>query len=133
MKIICDTHVLLFWASSPERLTAKARQRLENGLEKGDLACSDISWWEIALLHERGRISLPSNVTLQRYMNELIKALRLEVLPVTPEIATLSHSETFKHNDPADRLIAATAIHHRASLITADEKLRVLPQIKIVW
>lgn len=66
-------------------------------------------------------------------MHRLIKALRLEVLPITPDIAALSLSEPFNHKDPADRLIATTAIVHRAHLITADEKLRALPQLKTIW
>ena len=133
MKIICDTHVLLFWASDPDRLTARARRALENGMEKNDLACADITWWEIALLHERGRIVLPPEVTLQRYMHGLITALRLESLPVTPVIATLSRSDSFDRKDPADRLIAATAMAHRAPLVTADEKLRAIPRLKTIW
>ncbi|MCL4460120.1 MAG: type II toxin-antitoxin system VapC family toxin [Nitrospirae bacterium] len=133
MKTICDTHVLLFWAHEPDRLTTAARQILENHSGDGSLACADITWWEIALLEERGRIRLPPDVTPQYYMQELIKALRLDVLPITPDIAALSVSEPFRHKDPADRLIAATAIIHRAPLITADEQLRSLPRLKTIW
>ena len=63
MKTMCDTHILLFWANDPGRLTAKARQALKTGVEEGSLSCADITWWEIALLHERGRLRLPPNVT----------------------------------------------------------------------
>lgn len=133
MKIICDTHVLLFWAHEPGRLTTAARKAMENNSDDGILACADITWWEIALLHERGRIRLPTDVSPQRYMQGLIKALRLDVLPITPDIATLSTSEPFRHKDPADRLIAATAIIHRAPLITADEQLRSLSRLQIIW
>ncbi|MEB3360555.1 MAG: PIN domain-containing protein [Synechococcaceae cyanobacterium] len=48
-------------------------------------------------------------------------------MPITAEIAVLSRSCIFQHGDPADRLIAATALHGRWPLITADEKLRALP------
>jgi len=133
MKTICDTHILLFWANEPGRLTDKALKALERGREEATLSCADITWWEISLLHERGRIRLPPDVTLQRYMQGIIAALRLSVLPITPDIATLSRSEQFGHKDPADRLIAATAIVHRATLITADEKLRALPKLQTLW
>lgn len=133
MKIICDTHVLLFWANEPDRLTALAKKTLEENREKRTLACADISLWEIALLHERGKIVLPKDVSIERYMQAMIAALHLEVLTITPEIATLSRSKMFTHQDPADRLIASTAIVHQAPLISSDKKLSTLEFLKILW
>ena len=65
-KIICDTHVLLFWANEPDRLTVRAKKTLDENREKGILASADITLWEIALLHERGRMVLPPDVTIER-------------------------------------------------------------------
>jgi PIN domain nuclease of toxin-antitoxin system len=59
--------------------------------------------------------------------------MAMTVLPITAEIAELSQSAVFSHGDPADRLIAATALAHRAALITADEKLRVIPNLRCIW
>lgn len=132
-KIICDTHVLLFWANEPARLTSLARKTLDESKEKGTLACADITLWEMALLHERGKIVLPPDVAIERYMHAIINALHLEVLTITPDIAALSRSEMFHHQDPADRLIASTAIVHQAPLISADKKLSILDQLKILW
>lgn len=56
----------------------------------------------------------------------MLAALRLQVLPITPEIALLSRSDLFQHGDPADRLIGATALQLGARLITADAKLCAL-------
>jgi PIN domain nuclease of toxin-antitoxin system len=39
----------------------------------------------------------------------------------------------FSHSDPADQIIAATAIHYYANLITSDKKLRDITQLKIIW
>jgi PIN domain nuclease of toxin-antitoxin system len=130
---ICDTHILLFWAHEPERLSAPARQALELGLSQGELAIADISLWELALLHERGRLVLPADVTPGFYLKQLLAALRLQVLPITPEIALLSRSTLFQYGDPADRLIGATALELGAPLITADAKLRALPELNSVW
>jgi len=110
MPTICDTHILLFWAHEPERLTAPAQQALELGLSRGELAIADISLLELALLHERGRLVLPEDVAPSHYLSQLLAALRLEVLPITAEIALLSRSPLFQHGDPADRLIGATAL-----------------------
>ena len=132
-KIICDTHVLLFWANEPDRLTVRAKKTLDENREKGILASADITLWEIALLHERGRMVLPPDVSVERHMQAIIYALNLEVLAITPEIAALSRSGMFRHQDPADRFIASTAIIHQAPLISADRKLSELEPLKIIW
>ena len=133
MPTICDTHILLFWAHEPERLTPPAQQALELGLSRGELAIADITLWELALLHERGRLVLPHDVAPSHYLKQLQAALRLQVLPITAEIALLSRSSLFPHGDPANRLIGATALHHGASLITADAKLRALAELNTIW
>ncbi len=133
MRIICDTHILLFWANEPKRMSRPASAVLERERNEGGLAISDITFWELALLHERGRLHLPEGVTAALYMNRLVEALRLDVLPILPEIAVGSRSSQFQHGDPADRIIAATAIHHHAPLITADEKLRDLVGLETIW
>jgi PIN domain nuclease of toxin-antitoxin system len=133
MPTICDTHVLLFWAHEPERLTATARQAIEKGRTNGELAIADITLWELALLHERGRLVLPADVSADLYLKRLLAALRLQVLPITPEIALRSRSDLFLHGDLADRLIGATALQLGAPLITADAKLRAVPGLENVW
>ena len=133
MPTICDTHILLFWAHEPERLSSTARQALEKGLSRGELAIADITLWELALLRERGRLLLQADVDADFYLKQLLAALRLQVLPITPEIALLSRSDLFLHGDPADRLIGATALQLGAPLITADSKLRALPGLHSVW
>ncbi|MCX5954125.1 MAG: type II toxin-antitoxin system VapC family toxin [Cyanobacteria bacterium] len=133
MQIICDTHIPLFWANAPSRLSRSAAAALEKGRQDGQLAIADISLWEIALLHERGRLRLPDDVAAVEYLSHLLQALRLNVLPITANIAVLSRSSLFQHGDPADRLIAATALHGGWPLITADEMLRALPDLHCIW
>jgi PIN domain nuclease of toxin-antitoxin system len=133
MRIICDTHIPLFWANAPSRLSRNAAAALEKGRQDGQLAIADISLWELALLHERGRLLLPEDVSAVEYVSRLLQALRLHVLPISADIAVLSRSSLFHHGDPADRLIAATALHGRWPLITADEKLRALPELHCIW
>jgi PIN domain nuclease of toxin-antitoxin system len=63
----------------------------------------------------------------------MVKALKLTVLPITPTIAELAQSPEFNHGDPADKIIAATAIAHNATLITADDKLHEIKSLNWVW
>ena len=131
MLTICDTHILIFWQDDPKRLSKKAKQALEKSLASKSLACSDISFWEIAMLFRAGR--LRNDVPAAQYMNDIILTMSLSVLPITPEIATLSQQELFIHKDPADRLIASTAVVNKAPLISADSKLLNIKPLEIIW
>jgi PIN domain nuclease of toxin-antitoxin system len=133
MLIICDTHVLLFWADRRGRLTKSALEALEKGMAEGKLACAAISFWEIAVLFRKNRLALPAQHSPVSYMEDIIDSLGLTILPLTPAIAALAESGIVTHGDPGDRLIAATALAHQAPLITADEKLRSIPGLRYIW
>ncbi len=133
MLIICDTHILLFWADCRERLTITAQQAVENGRTDGKLACAAISFWEIALLFRKNRLVLPAQHTSASYMDDIVMSLELQILSITPAIAALAESGIIPHGDPGDRLIAATAIAHQAPLITADNKLHSIPGLRCIW
>lgn len=133
MKIICDNHALLFWADRRDRLSPRALAAMENGRSTQSLACADISLWEIAILFRKGRLRLAPDVTPADYVDTIIQALALTVLPITPAIAALAESGAVPHGDPADRLIAATAMVTEAPLVTIDEKLHALPQLRCIW
>jgi PIN domain nuclease of toxin-antitoxin system len=129
--ITCDTRALLYWALAPERLSGEAVAALEEGRRERTLACADIVLWEIGQLAARGRIARHGDT--KRFICDLIAALRLRVLPMEPDIAVLAHSALSPHKDPADPLIAATALYHRAPLISADEKLAAIRAIQTIW
>jgi PIN domain nuclease of toxin-antitoxin system len=133
MLTICDTNILLFWADEPRRLSATARAALDLGTESANLACSDISLWEIAMLYARGRVNNRAGVASSAYIQDILTGMSMVVLPITAEIAELSQNAMFTHGDPADRLIAATALAHRAPLLTADEKLRSTLGLRCIW
>lgn len=129
--IVLDTHVLVYDALAPARLSLRARKAIDHAFATRELACCDISLWEIAMLVARDR--LDPGMDARQFLDDLIAVRRLQVLPITPEIAVLSQSDAFSHGDPADRLIAATALLHRAPLVTSDVKLRKLKEISTVW
>jgi len=133
MLTICDTNILLFWADRRDCLTVTAQQALEKGRVEGNLACSGISFWEIAMLFRKSRLVLPTQRTPASYMEDIVESLGLNILPLTPTIAALAESGIIAHGDPGDRLIAATALAHQAPLITADGKLRATPGLQCIW
>ncbi|AHF01530.1 twitching motility protein PilT [Thiomicrospira aerophila AL3] len=130
---MCDTHVLIFWASSPEKLTDKANQLIRLGLTKGTLACSDISLWEMAMLIDKNRLCLPTTIKASEYIQTIIDAMNLRVLPITAEVAELAQLDDFVHGDTADRLVAATTLANNGTLITADAKLHKVKRLKCEW
>ena len=129
--VVCDTHALVFDALAPTELGAKAARAIETACEAGELACADISLWEIAMLMEKGRLDV--DATSADFLATLVAARRLTVLPITPAIAALAASNVVSVGDPADRLIAATAIAHRASLVTKDARLTGIPDLQAIW
>jgi len=129
--VVLDTNALVFDALQPRRLTPKALRAIEAACSRGDLACSDISLWEIAMLVAKNRLDPGAELT--QFLHDLIQARGLRVLPITPEIAALAQSAEFSHGDPADRIISATALYHKAKLVSADTRLRKLNSIEVVW
>lgn len=131
MLTICDTHALVFDAIDPQRLSKLAREAIQKAAENGELACADISLWEIAMLQSRVRLGSP--LPLTELLESICTANRLHVLPVTPAIAITAQGQIFQHGDAADRLIASTALENNAPLITADKALQALPQLGTIW
>jgi PIN domain nuclease of toxin-antitoxin system len=129
--IVLDTHALIYDALTPARLSARARKAVELAFTKRELACSDISLWEIAMLIARKRL-IPV-IDARQLLDDIIAARHVRVLPITSEIAVLSRSDMSSHGDQADRLIAATALLHRAPLIASDARLRKLKEGATIW
>jgi prevent-host-death family protein len=84
-------------------------------------------------LRGKGHLLLFGTQAPEAYLRDLVIGLELEVLTITPEIAVIAQSDIFTRKDPADRLIAATAIYHHAGLISADHQLRSIPKLRAIW
>jgi PIN domain nuclease of toxin-antitoxin system len=125
--LILDTHVLVHDALSPGRLSSRAKRMLQSM----PLACSDISLWEIGMLIAKGRLTVASET--EQFLEDVIHARTITVLPITPRIAAPSQSKDFLQADPADRIIAATAMANHCQLLSADDLLRRLPSVQVIW
>ena len=115
--ILLDTHVLLWFRTAERQIGPHCRQQVAEALQEGILAVSAFSFWEIAMLLDKGRISLPSEIApwradlLENYLTEI---------PVDGQIGIRANNLPNFHADPADRIIVATALEgHR--LLTADD------------
>ena len=131
MTMICDSHVLIFDALAPYRLGHKAADLPVQAEARGDPACADVSRWEIAMMLNKDRLHVDADI--RTFLRNVISARNIQVPPITVEIAELSQHLAFGHRDPAHRLIAATAIHHRAPLLTSDERLHAIDALETLW
>jgi len=130
--LILDTCALVFDALEPSRLSKKTAAAIAQADDAGTLACCDISLWEIAMLVAKRR--LDPGTDAQKFMQLILAARNIKVLPITPEIAAKSSQPDFcPHGDPADRIIAASTILHKAKLVTSDQKLTTVTRLHIVW
>lgn len=129
--VVCDTHALVFDALAPQQLSPKAARAIQRAEADGVLACADISLWEVSMLIQKGRLTV--DAAAEDFLEMLLASRAVRVLPITPKIAALAASPGFTHGDPADRLIAATALANKAPLITKDARLRDVPNLKTLW
>ena len=125
--LLLDTCALIWDALQPERLSRKAAAAIG---QADELACSDISLWEVAMLVAHDR--LDPGCDCETFLQLALAARAIQVLPVTPAIAQRSVDLNL-HGDPADRLIAATAQVHKARVVTADRLLRQARAVPTLW
>lgn len=117
--ILLDTHVAIWWTTDT-KLGKRSTAIINNAQAEDRLCVSAISFWEIAMLVAKRRLRALKSATEQRTR---ILAAGIRELPLTGEICILAGELENLHADPADRLIAATAIAHDATLVTADDRL----------
>lgn len=130
--MVLDTHVLLWWTTAPERISARARRAMEHALRRGPVVASTISLFEIVTAGRRGRLQL--TISTADWLAELPRILDLRLEPVTTAIAQAAGAfPDAIPGDPADRLIVATARALNARLVTADQRLRRSGLVDTVW
>jgi PIN domain nuclease of toxin-antitoxin system len=125
--IVLDTHIFLWINLDQGRVPAHILNTIKS---ENRLGLAAISLWEIAMLVQYGRVTIP-DASLLAWFCTVLKAEKLRILPITPDIAVRSGALEM-HGDPADRLIAATALEHNCRLATVDDRLLNLKSLKTV-
>ena len=127
--IVLDTHAFLWWAQGSRSLSPRAMSAI---IRDGDLGIPAISLWELAMLADKGRIEFDRPVGEWLETATMLPGVRL--LPITPAIAAASVSiGRVLRQDPADHLIAATALTLGAPLVTRDTVIPRLPGLVTIW
>ena len=122
MRLLLDTHLLVWAAGAPERLSSVARDMIED--PGNTLVFSVVSIWEVAIKHGLGRPEFQTDprVFRQRLMNNSFKELLITSEHVVG-VATLPAI----HRDPFDRLLIAQAIAEDLLFVSGDQKIGEYP------
>jgi PIN domain nuclease of toxin-antitoxin system len=118
--ILLDTHALIWLDEGSDRLGAKSLSLIDQSLKLEELSVSVISFWEVAMLVNKGRLEIQMDVI--QWRRSLLEN-GLQEIALSGDIAVNSALLKDFHGDPADRMIVATARSLEARLCTADEKI----------
>jgi len=120
--LLLDTHTVHWWSSDRSRLSATAQAAITEATE---LCVADLTWYELAMPAERGKIEM--SIPVPSWLRRLGSAVR--TVPLSSAIAhrAVTLPAPFPR-DPMDRIIFATAVEHGWPLVTKDRRLRDLPQ-----
>jgi len=121
MKLLLDTHVLLWSLLDPAKLTRQVAIELEN--PSNELWLSPISIWEIIILAEKGRVVLDADPVT--WVRDVLRKIPVKEASLNYEVSIQSRMLDLSHEDPAGRFLAATAVVYDLTLVTADERLIV--------
>lgn len=123
MKYLLDTHVILWWFTTPEKIKLKAQQIIKD--KSNIIFLSSASFWEMAIKKSIGKLTLPHNLL------ETATAEGFKFLPIMPEEGLGVADLPFLHSDPFDRLLIIQAKLHDLVIITNDSKIIEYPVISI--
>jgi PIN domain nuclease of toxin-antitoxin system len=127
--LLLDTHALVWLASDQEQLTDVGKAMIRQFA--GRLFMSAISSLEIALLVKRSRLELP--LPPERFVAECLRHHAITEIPVDTAIAMAAAALPDIHNDPFDRILAATAIIRGLELLSKDTVLPRYPGLNVSW
>mgnify|MGYP003563353996 FL=1 len=122
MPVLLDTHVLIWSLSDSENISGRVKKIIDDAKNENRLLISSISLWEIAMLKSKKRINIYKPI--KEFLKAIVEIDGIKVIDISSYIAADSTLllDNF-HGDPADRIIAATAINNGAILLTRDSQI----------
>jgi PIN domain nuclease of toxin-antitoxin system len=119
LRLLLDTHALLWTLVEPNRLSARAAAAI--AAEDNEVFVSIVSPWEMAIAKARGRMDPPDDLEIQ------LEQRRFKFLPVTLRHTRMIESLPHHHRDPFDRMLIAQAQVEGLTIVTVDRLLRSYP------
>lgn len=119
MRLLLDTHALLWWLGANPTLSVPAHDAI--AAADSDVYVSAVTAWEIVIKKRLGKLEAPSGLGRE------IAAHRFEPLPITLVHALAVERLADHHEDPFDRMLVAQAIVEDLVLVTRDPNIRKYP------
>lgn len=128
--ILVDTQLVIWLAVEPDKVSRRASEAIREARRVDGVAISDKTLWELAMAFAKGRIG--DDLSLRDLLEETERTF--VVLPVNAAIAerSVQFGKSFP-SDPADRIIAATAIVYGLRLVTAHAQIRKSGDVSCIW
>jgi len=128
LKLLLDTHVLLWAAGDDRRLPARIRGQLTNSAN--ELMLSAASGWEIIVKEQAGRLRIKGGAS--KFLEARVREAGLIVLPVLWLHVLRVHELPLHHRDPFDRLLVAQAQIEKLPIVTADRDMARYA-VEVIW
>lgn len=123
MKYLLDTHIILWWLTTPEKIHKKAQKIIKD--KSNSIYVSSASLWEMAIKKSIGRLTLPHNLI------EIMAIENFKILPINAEESLNVADLPMHHTDPFDRLMIMQAKLNDLIIITRDAKFAEYPVITL--
>ena len=132
MTYLLDTHTWVWWYMNPQKLSRRVTDLIGDTTRYDELLLSAISPWEFCKLLEKGRIAISCNP--EDWLSAAFDLPKFRLVPLSPVLAYRSTvlPQPF-HNDPADQIIAATALQENAAILTKDRNILEYEYVKSLW
>jgi len=128
VRVLLDTHVLIWWAADDPRLSRRARSVLSD--RANELWFSVASAWELVIKSHVGKLTLPEAVT--EYIPSRLSWYAIQSLPIEMRHVLGVAELPLHHRDPFDRLLAAQSRLENLPIVTADPRV-VQYQVETIW
>jgi PIN domain nuclease of toxin-antitoxin system len=119
MKLLLDTHTLIWFLEDNENLSPRAKKAIETNLDT--VYISIVSLWEIAIKINLNKLKL--EIPFDDLVDIELSANKLELLPILPTHTKVLLTLPLHHRDPFDRMLIAQAKSERLLLVSADNAL----------
>jgi PIN domain nuclease of toxin-antitoxin system len=116
MRLLLDTHSLIWFFSGNPNLSDTVRQLMEDASNKKLISLASV--WEMAIKQSKGRLTL--SLPLENYIQEKIQLEDFELLPIKLNCLGVIANLPFYHNDPFDRLLIAQAMTENIPILSRD-------------
>ena len=124
MKVLLDTHIVLWYLDDHPKLTAQAKAMIED--QSNEVWISIVSLWEMAIKSSLGKLELADDLGV---IESTLHRQGIQTLPIAVTHLRCLNTLPFHHRDPFDRLLVAQSIEEQMTLLTEDQQLSAYPSI----